>query len=148
METNEKELTREEILATEGCRTKKVSIPAWGGKTYIRVCSGVARDRFEERAARAKQAKKIDYVGAKVGLIVGSLCNKSGKLLFKHGDEASVNNLDSDVLDRLFCEVQDFSHLGTDDVEEAAGNSDGATSGASGSGSPSPLDIAVLPSAN
>jgi len=142
-------LTREQILATNGARVMKVSVPEWGedGEVFIRVCSGVARDRFEERAARAKLSGKIDYVGAKVGLVVGSLCDKDGKLLFKYGDEAAVNDLDSDVLDRLFCEVQDFSGLGVGDVEEAAGNSDSAGNGASGSNSLSPK-AAVSPSVN
>ena len=127
-------LDREAILAKNDLKTEVVKIPEWDDEVTVRTLTGKARDEFESALQDATRAGgKIDMRGLKARLVVCSVCDAEGKLLFSIEDIPTLNEKSAAAIDRIFQVAQRLSGFTAEDVEELAGNSGGDRSDSSGS---------------
>ena len=134
-------LTREMILSVDdkAPTLTKVDIPEWGGEAYIRVMTGLERERFE--AALTADNK---VVGTSLRALLASLvlCDEKGKPLFAAADLVALGEKSSNALQRIYVAGLKLNAIGKSGVDELEKNSEAATSGATpsdsrpGTGSP------------
>ena len=79
-------ITREEILAQLEQKPvmDEVFVPGWGKKVFVRAWSAQARFEFHRLVAQQKKAK-VELI-EDVWMIITSVCNEHGELLFRAED--------------------------------------------------------------
>ncbi len=134
MSQSQKEKIRETILASSDLPQQSVECPEWGQTLNVRTLTGAERDDFENAVQSAGKTKGgIDLRGLKIKLVLLTLCDEDGGLLFDATDALVLNSKSSKVIDRIFQVAQKLNGLTAEDTEELLGNLDGAQSAASGS---------------
>ena len=134
MSQSQKEKIRETILASSDLPQQSVECPEWGQTLNVRTLTGSERDDFENAVQSAGKTKGgMDLRGLKIKLVLLTLCDEDGELLFDATDALVLNSKSSKVIDRIFQVAQKLNGLTAEDAEEMLGNSDGAQSAASGS---------------
>ena len=117
-------LSASEILNLDDRKVVRVSVPGWPGDVYMRVVSGVQRDKVETMIGRAT-AKVNDIDGIRRGvmtLVVMSVCDAAGNLLFTEADIPALVKKSAPALDVLMHEAQRVSAILDDDIEELVKN--------------------------
>jgi len=99
---------------------KKVYVPEWKTDVYLRVLSGVERDRFELALNDGLTGKAKPNVRA--FLAVMCLCDESGKRLFKDSDAEALGEKNAVALDRVFSVAKELNVLDDEDVERIEKN--------------------------
>ncbi len=112
--------SKDQILAVNDLKVKRVPIPEWGGHVYVRTLSGEARDRFETRTMTGENASR-ENVRAK--FLVEALCNKDGVPVFTPDDVDALGKKSSAGLTRAYNEAASLSVLSAEDLEDLAKNS-------------------------
>ena len=84
-------LTRDAILFAPDLTLEPIEVPEWGGTVHLRVMNGATMLKLSE-------LPKADFTGA---LLVHTLCDADGKLLFAPEDVEQVMNKNHAVLQRL-----------------------------------------------
>lgn len=130
-------LTRDQILTADDLRSEIVPVPEWGGDVRVAALTGTERDRFETSFGDGK-TKNLDNVRAK--LVAKSIVDEDGQRIFSDADVVKLGLKNAAALDRVFDVAQRLSGLTKQDVDDLAGNSDAAPSGASTSDSPHTSD--------
>lgn len=127
-------LKPDEILKAEDLKTERVEVPEWGGDVIVRELKGKARDEFEA-SQYVKKGDKLEFTNenARAKLVVRSLVDEDGKLLFTPNQASFLGDKSGAVLDRLYDVAAKLSGLTPNAVEDAKGNSeavpsDGSTS--------------------
>ena len=134
MSQSQKEKIRETILASSDLPQQSVECPEWGQTLHVRTLTGNERDDFENAVQTASKNKGgIDLRGLKIKLVLLTLCDEDGELLFDATDALVLNSKSSKVIDRIFQVAQKLNGLTAEDVDELVGNSDGGPTAASGS---------------
>ncbi len=134
MSQSQKEKIRETILASSDLPQQSVECPEWGQILNVRTLTGAERDDFENAVQSAGKTKGgMDLRGLKIKLVLLTLCDEDGELLFDATDALVLNSKSSKVIDRIFQVAQKLNGLTAEDTEELLGNLDGAQSAASGS---------------
>lgn len=121
--------------------TTKVSVPEFGENehAYLRKLDLKGREDWEcwSQAAKADDSEEAalakviaEYGGWRGYLLARTLCDEQGVLLFDDPVEALevLGGCPAGVMDRLYDEAVAFNALGSDDLEELAGNSEAAPS--------------------
>lgn len=121
-------LNRDQILTADDLPTEDVEVPEWGGTVRLRALTGTERDAFEVSVA-GDGKKNLSNLRAR--LVALSVVDDKGERLFTDADVKKLGLKSAAALDRLFDKARHLSGLDEDDVEELAGNSDAAQSGAS-----------------
>lgn len=131
-------LNRDAILSALDWRREAVEVPEWGGTIYVREFSGADRDAFYLEVLRRKQheGEGADVAGLTTWLLVRTLCDEQGNLLFAPEDEAALAAKAAAVLNRLFLKAMEINGLAADAADAAAKNLPSARGGATGSDSP------------
>lgn len=130
-------LTKDQILGADDLPTKDIFIEEWGGTVRIRCLTGAERDAFEGDVTSTNGSNvTINYRNMRAKLLARCLVGEDGRRLFKESEVVELGKKSSKVITRLFDEARKLSGMTAEDVEELAGNSGSALSGASISGSP------------
>jgi hypothetical protein len=129
-------LSRDDILKATALPTEEVEVPEWGGMVLVRALSGRERDEFEaSMVAQRGEGKNMtlvpDTANVRAKLAAWCITGEDGKPYFTQRDVHALGELSGAALDRVFEVAQRLSGLSEADVEELAGNSPAAQSGAS-----------------
>ena len=134
MSQSQKDKIRTSILASDDLPRESMECPEWGQTLHVRTLTGAGRDEFENTVQSASKGKDgLDLRGLKIKLVLLTLCDDDGELLFDATDALVLNSKSSKVIDRIFQVAQKLNGLTADDVDEMVGNSDGGQAAASGS---------------
>ncbi len=135
-------LSRDGILSADDLPRVRVAVPEWGGHVHVRGMTGEEREAFEAENTRLRKGRGEDdlswYQGYRARLLVRSLCDESGALLFGPEDAVRLSGKSDAALERCYRACKPLSLPGEEDVVQEAGKSGGASSDAPGSASPSP----------
>lgn len=115
-------LTRENILAEDDLKLVEVAVPEWpkcGGHVWVK---GLPGDEAEDLICDASEGIK----GKRAQLLVHTVCNDKGELLFTAADAEALNQKHTTVLDRIADAAMELNGLGVAAQERLAKNS-GAT---------------------
>lgn len=110
---------REELLER---KPPMQPVEAWGRTLYVRKMSGRSALSFAKWTD--KQKKKADDLDQIVQLLLRTVCDEDGNLVFLDRDAKWLADQAMDDLEPLFDQAIDLNGLSDDDVEQAAGNSD------------------------
>ena len=134
MSQSQKEKIRATILESDDLPREKVECPEWNQTLHVRTLTGAEREEFETVVTKASNAKGgLDLRGLKIKLVLLTLCDEDGELLFDSTDQLVLNAKSSRVIDRIFQVSQRLSGLTNEDAEEMVKNSDSGQAAASGS---------------
>lgn len=122
-------LTREQIIGASDIEQEIVAVPEWGGSVIVRTLLGSERDQLEESIVVDEKRRTFADIRAKYAAL--SIIDEKGNRLFSFEDVAALSKKSAKALDRVFAVCQRLSGITKKDVEELAGNSKGAQSGAS-----------------
>lgn len=125
------DLTAELILAAQDIVVKPVDVPEWGGRVYVRGLSGTAKERYLDslrviEGRGRKQNIKVNLIEAGAKLLVETLCDKQGTLLFTRFQIDALGKKSSKALQRCIDAASELNGL-ADDSEDDAGNASGST---------------------
>lgn len=124
-----KTLSKSEILAARDLESQVVEVPEWGGAVRVRVMSGLARDEFYARQAEGK----LPYSQFCASVLVATLIDDAGNALFEEADIAALRGKSQAAMDRVLAVALKLNGLAANAVEEAAKNSAGDQTAATGS---------------
>lgn len=111
-------LTKEAILSLDDCKPHLVPVPEWGGDVYVRVMTGVEREKYEEWAESSNKSVK----GIRGRLASLCIVDESGKRLFDDADIEALNGKSAAALDRVLTAVMKLNAVSAADVKQLAGN--------------------------
>lgn len=115
-------LGREELLKlADELEIRKVKLDS--GEVYLKELTGSERDAYEQSLYEIKRNKpemRMEHARAK--LLVKTICDKEGKLLFKNADIVAVGKIPAKILDKLFEVAQDMNGLAEGEIEEQVKN--------------------------
>lgn len=129
-------LTKEQIISVNDRKTADIQVPEWGGAIRLVVMSGAERDAFHA----SREGRKTGLSDFEAALLAATIVDAEGKHVFTAEDIESLSSKNKDVLDRLSSEAATLNGFGAKAQENAEKNSVAATSGDSGSASPSTLE--------
>lgn len=108
------------------------------GTVMVRKFSNGVRDHLNAwfHANKGKDGLMLKNCEFKALVLSMGLCNEDGSQLLEPGDTSSLENLDAEVVDRLYTAVERLNGLGSEAAEEAEKNSASNLSSDSGTDSP------------
>ncbi len=124
-------LDRNAILAGRGkFKTQTVSVPEWGGDVVVREMTAGSRDAFEAMAQDARSGK-LNAKDFRARLLLATVCDETGKLIFGPEDVAAVSELPSLAVTKVFEAAVHLNGLAKADVDAAEKNSGSGPAAAS-----------------
>jgi hypothetical protein len=125
------------LLSLRGSlKIERVNVVDLSEPVYIRSLTGRERDAFESACFQQRgKTRVLNTENIRAKLLCRALCDEKGARLFADTEVDAVGDLPAAVLDELFTIAQRLSGLSSNDVEELAGNSEGAAQDASTSDS-------------
>jgi hypothetical protein len=130
-------LSRDDILKADDLPREVVACPEWGGDVLVQALSGTQRDEFEASMAVMRGKTVVpDTENIRAKLVARSLVDEDGGQLFTQHDVHALGLKSAAALDRVFAVASRLSGLSDEDIDDLAGNSPAAQSGASTSSSP------------
>ena len=119
---NAKDLTLDDIYATQDINIERVYVPKWKGYIYLREQSGNDLDKLEKQARQG--IANINYVRAQ--FIAMSLCDKDGKRIIKKEDAEShyrkLSEKSGAALNFLVDKISEMNRVTQEDLEKMAKN--------------------------
>lgn len=112
-------LTAKEILTADDLEHEIVPVPEWGGDVMVRGMTGAERDKFESSLRDEKkggEALNLTNVRAKLASL--TICDESGKRLFKEADVQALSQKSAAALQRVFAVAQRLSGIQDTDVDD------------------------------
>lgn len=115
-------LSAEAILKADDIGERvKVDVPEWDGFVYIRVMSGVDRDRWELRVEKGVDSPSTANIRA--SLCAVTMCDENGKRLFTDNQINALGEKSAKALDRVFTKAREVNKISDSDIEELEKNS-------------------------
>lgn len=150
MATKKKVLSRSDF-ATLVRPTEPVELPELGGIVYVQGLTGAERDRYEQSVMQRRGGQLVpNLTNARAKLIVVSLVDEDGAVLFREDEVAELGNIPARTLQKIWDKACELSGLSESDVDELEGNSeavrDDGNSSASQATSASPSKSSVTAS--
>ena len=134
MSQSQKDKIRTSILASDDLPRESLECLEWGQTLHVRTLTGVEYDDFQNAVQQAgKSGGGIDLRGLRIKLVLMTLCDENGDLLFDATDEIVLNSKSSKVIDRIFQVSQRLNGLTAEDADEMVKNSGSGPTAASGS---------------
>lgn len=116
-------LTRDQILAVQDCKIEEVVIPEWHDCIVrVKALSGALRDKIEASVV-GQSGTERNYVNLRARMVVHTVVDESGSLMFNEGDVKALGSKNACALDRIFDVAQRLSGMTKEDVEDLVGNS-------------------------
>lgn len=113
-------LTREAILSVApSLPREEVEVESWGGSVYVRGMTAGERDRFEVLLA---DGKRKDF---RATLVVFSVCDEAGKLVFSEKDIPTLTAQPCQALDAVSGVALRLSGFTSADTDALRKNSEG-----------------------
>ena len=109
-----KVLDRDAILASDDLKTERVNVPEWGGDVLVRVMTGRQRDNWEMLCQKAKDGVE----GVMALLVIDTVCDNKGELLFTADDLEKINKRSCAVLSRIFEVALKLNKLKPSEIDE------------------------------
>ena len=123
-------LTKDAILGAEDSNVTAVSVPEWQGEVSLRVISGTARAQLEAMMSRRQKDNGSDTLeGVRGWLLVRSICDETGDLVFDQDDADALEAKSAIVIDRLFDAAVAHSKLWGDTDDNPFGDGQSLDSG-------------------
>lgn len=118
-------LTRDQILAARPMRCEEIDIPELGGIVRVRMMSAGDRERYEsglidDTAGDARRRIRVGELAAR--LVVFSVVDAEGRLVFSEQDIPQVAALDADVVRRIADVATRLNKIGAAAAEAAGKN--------------------------
>lgn len=129
-------LSRSAILAAVDSETEAVDVPEWGDKVYVRSLTGKELDDYTNGLRKQVGNQTVMQPNQHAKLLVRALVDENGVRLFTDRDVEELGKKNAKVLDRLWDVAARLSGLTDEEQEAIEGNSGGALSADSSSGSP------------
>jgi hypothetical protein len=127
-------LTKDQITAVDDRQHEDVDVPEWGGTVRVLGMSGTDRNAWQESmvtlGANGKPTK-VNLADTLARTVGKCLVDEDFNRLFTDKEIRELGKKSGAVLDRLADIAKRLSGLTEDAVEEKAGNSEAAQSGAS-----------------
>lgn len=127
-------LTKAQIEAADDRQWEDVEVPAWGGTVRILAMSGTDRNAYQAAMVvlgTNGKPQRVNLEDQLAKLVGKCLVGEDFERLYTDKEVKALGKKDGAVLDRLAAVVKRLSGLTEDAVEDAAGNSEAAQSGAS-----------------
>ena len=116
-------LDKKSILKNNKLKTQVVNVPEWGGDIIVSELTGTARDAWEsDIISMSDDGGKINGINTRAKLIVISVVDEEGNLIFDEEDIEEVGNLSATALNRVFTVASKLSALTAADMKELEGN--------------------------
>jgi hypothetical protein len=112
-------LTRDQILAKDDLKRKKVHVPQWGGDVYVRIMTAAERDSFEQKYFLSE---KPDLVGIRAQLAATCIVDEQGNNLFTDADLDQLKKKSAAAVEVVFKAAESLNALSTESVEELEKN--------------------------
>ena len=114
-----KELTSEEILATQDIIEELVEVPEWKGTVRVRGLTGRERDAYEASLIDQRgRSTKANMQNARAKLVVLSVFNADGSRKFNEAQISEISAKSASALNRIWKKALELSGMGDEDVEE------------------------------
>lgn len=130
-------LTRAQIDAADDRTWEDVEVPEWGGQVRLVGLSGTERDAYQASLVRVGSqgnVQSVNLADASAKLLARCIVGEDFERLYTDKEIRELGAKNGAVLQGLHKVAQRLSGLGKDAVQDAAGNSEAAPSGASTSG--------------
>lgn len=112
-------LDRDSILSRRELHREEIQVPEWGGSAFVRMMTGAERDRFDSLHANYKDVLR-DF---RARVLVFTVCDAEGNLLFTEADIPGLGALPSNALNRLMAAAVRINKFSEAEVEELRKNS-------------------------
>lgn len=120
-------LSRDQLLAPRTPPRETVSVPELepGGVLLLQGLTLAGRDEWESSVVQQRGKNvEVNRANIRARLIVRCIVDDSGKRVLTDDDAPLIGYWPGDVGERVFTVCQRLSGLGTEDVEQLAGNSE------------------------
>lgn len=124
-------LDRSAILSKKDLKREKVSVPEWGGDVFVSEMTGEARDEWELELHEYRKDNSRKLKNPSARLVVATVVDEDGNLLFTRDDVDEVGKLSCEALDRICRVAQALNKIGAVSIEDAEKNSEAAPGGSS-----------------
>lgn len=116
-------LQKNEIFAAQDIEVKSVEVPEWKGSVGLKLMNGLERDEYEQFVMDRSDKGSKDLKGVRVELLIRTLCNEEGVLVFDRKDIAELNKKSANAINTLFEEAAKVNGIVQGYVEDAEKNS-------------------------
>ncbi|MEM5366566.1 hypothetical protein V4C53_11035 [Paraburkholderia azotifigens] len=118
--------SKKDILTERHLKTEAVAVPEWGSDVCVLISemSGLARDAFYAK----KDAENPPISRSQSDLLLATVVDESGKLVFDETDIEALRAQSSAVLDRLVAVAVRINGMHAESLEDAEKNSETALS--------------------
>jgi hypothetical protein len=118
-------LGRDAILGAADLKIQKVLLPEWGGHVFVRGMTGAERDQYDSSVMVG--IGRVSTKDLHARLATFTVCDETGKLLFRPGDPEDIKALTEKsavALHRIFLVGQRLSgmHLELDEITQILKN--------------------------
>lgn len=117
-------LNRDLILKANDLPIEPIEVPEWGGTVYVRTMDGSERDRFDATIIkRSRKDDTFDTAGLRADIVVLTVCDESGNLMFSDDDRMALLKKNAAVLDRICAKARKMNGiLDTEAVDDSKKN--------------------------
>ena len=102
-------LSRDAIVGAAKLRIVSVAVPEWGGTVNLREMTAGQRDQFDALQLATDEATRFQDIRAR--LLVNSICDDAGNLLFTPFDVPTVTGFPAGVVNRLWEECLELNGM-------------------------------------
>ncbi len=117
-------LNKSQILGVDTLRTMEIEVPEWNGTIAVRELTGAKRDIYEGIMLRSVNSagNVTSLKGLRAKLIVMSVIDDEGNLMFTDKDLDAITSKSGYVIDRISEQLTTFNHLKEEAAKDDEGN--------------------------
>ena len=121
-------LTAEQILSAEDLQFERVEVPEWGGHVNVWTLSMSELESYQQGIATAQEKLQRRPANMMAALAAKAIRTAEGERVFTDKQIGDLGKKSASALMRVFNVAIRLNHMSKNDVEELAGNSEGAPS--------------------
>jgi hypothetical protein len=121
-------LTAEQILSAEDLQFERVEVPEWGGYVNVWTLSMSELESYQQGIATAQEKLQRRPANMMAALAAKAIRTAEGERVFTDKQIGDLGKKSASALMRVFNVAIRLNHMSKNDVEELAGNSEGAPS--------------------
>jgi hypothetical protein len=113
-------LNRAEILSKCALKKETVRVDEWGGDVVVSEMTGERRDKWEQSLSDKDKSGRL--ISPRAKMVLFSVTDEEGNMLFNENDLEAVGRLSSASLDKICNASLALNCLRPEDVEQASKN--------------------------